>query len=82
MSKTKPNKEFRAIVQRVVREGPHGPYAIDRLDDASGTSVTFSLQKPVWNESCFPEEGEVVILSDVREKRAGWRAHKAKFSRR
>jgi len=71
---------YLAIVQAVVREGKHGPYAVAISSQITG-SVTFSLSPDVWQESSEPQEGLEVILGDVRKKRAGWRAFFARFVR-
>lgn len=72
-------KVYRVIVVRVVKNGPHGPYAVGRSEDIG--SVTFSLDKPVWKEKRWPETGTVVILSQIIQKRAGWRAQLGRFAR-
>ncbi|MBO06229.1 MAG: hypothetical protein QF745_11140 [Planctomycetota bacterium] len=67
---------YEAIVEKVVVEGRHGPYAVAR----SGELVfTFSLKTPTWSEEDLPEEGTFVVLSRVTKKRAGWRANRARF---
>lgn len=77
--KEKPD-EYRAVVQQVIREGKHGPYAVATSDQIEG-SITFSLDSNVWKEDEHPRNGYEVILNDVRKKRAGWRAHSARFVR-
>lgn len=78
-------KGYVAVVQRVFKEGPHGPYALATSKDIEG-SITFSLGKDVWQEKADPEEGHEVILKDIRKK-AGknetpiWRAYQARFVR-
>jgi hypothetical protein len=69
--------DYRAIVEKIYSHGPHGPYAVTSCDKLG--SVTFSLDAVVWQESDRPEPGTYVILSQVRKKRAGWRAQKARF---
>lgn len=71
-------KEIRAIVQKVVTEGEHGPYAVATSKEVEG-SVTFSLESSVWQEPDLPESGTEVVLSELRKKRAGWRAMSARF---
>jgi hypothetical protein len=66
------------VVQRTV-DGKHGPYAVVSVDSLG--NVTFALDSPVWTEKDPPQRGEEVILSDIRKKRAGWRAHSARFRR-
>jgi len=70
---------FEAIVQDVV-PGKHGPYAVTTSTSIKG-SITFSLHKEVWKEDGIPENGNHVILTDVRKKPSGWRAYKACFLR-
>lgn len=60
------------VVQKVCLYGRHGPYAIATVEGVG--SVTFSLEEEVWDEEDFPEEGEIVVLSRLRKKRAGWKA--------
>jgi len=68
-----------AIVEKVILNGKHGPYAVARCDQIG--IVTFSLKNSVWEEKDMPEEGFRVMLSDVRQKRAGWRAMSVRFVR-
>lgn len=65
-------------VVRHVAQGKHGPYAVAHNDSLKG-SITFALSKPCWNETSEPKSGELVVLSNLRRKRAGWRALKARF---
>jgi hypothetical protein len=65
-------KEYLATVIKVVKVGTHGPYAIAISNELG--SITFSLEKPVWRESSWPDGGTSVMLSQIRRKRAGWRA--------
>jgi hypothetical protein len=67
------------VVQKVVRNGQHGPYAVAK-DERLG-SVTFSLTPDVWQEKRLPETGSEVVLEDFQKKRAGWRAMFARFLR-
>ena len=67
------DEEYRAIVQKVVLRGRHGPYAVATSEELEG-SVTVSLESPVWEDSVMPERGMYLILSQIRKKRAGWRA--------
>jgi len=67
-----------AVVQKVIREGEHGPFAVATSDQLDG-SVTFSLEPTVWKEKDCPEEGMIVLLEELRKKRAGWRAKKGRF---
>jgi predicted anti-sigma-YlaC factor YlaD len=69
---------YQAIVQKVIAQGPHGPYAVAASEALEG-SVTFSLDPTVWQEEDWPEAGSVVLLSKVRQRRAGWRSQSARF---
>ncbi len=68
---------YEAIVEKIVRSGPRGPYAVARSTELG--IITVSLEPPVWNEREFPEREDVILLSSIREKRAGWRAHSGRF---
>lgn len=67
---------IQAIVQKVCPDGIHGPYAVARAEHLG--LVTFALSQPVWTEDSHPEEGEYVILTKLRKKRAGWKAMHAR----
>lgn len=69
---------YKAIVEKIVSRGRHGPYAVATCEAFDG-SVTFGLTSPVWNEKEYPEPGTYVILTDIRKKRAGWRANSGRF---
>ncbi|MEQ1499810.1 MAG: hypothetical protein ABL917_00365 [Parcubacteria group bacterium] len=69
---------IKAVVQKVIREGKHGPFAVATSTQLDG-SVTFSLEPTVWEESEWPEEGMMVFLGKLRQKRAGWRAKQGRF---
>ncbi len=69
---------IKAVVQKVFREGKHGPFAVATSEQLEG-SVTFSLEPTVWEEKEWPEEGFMVFLGEIRQKRAGWRAKKGRF---
>lgn len=71
---------IKAVVQKVIREGKHGPFAVTTSDQIDG-SVTFSLESTVWEEDDWPEEGMTVFLGKLRQKRAGWRAKEGRFWR-
>jgi len=72
-------KEYiKAITQRV-KEGREGRlYVVATTEELKG-SVTFSLDKSCWQENSMPERGTVVVLSELRKKKAGWRAMKARY---
>ena len=69
-----------AIVQAIVLNGKHGPYAVATSEKVDG-SITFSLSRSVWQERGVPEQGVYVRLSRLRKKRDGWRAHHGRFLR-
>lgn len=69
---------IKAVVQKIVRQGRHGPFFIATSEKING-SVTCSLEITIWREEKWPEEGEYVHLSELREKRAGWRAKQGRF---
>jgi hypothetical protein len=69
----------RGVVQKISPFGRHGPYAIATIEGLG--SVTFSLERGVWDEDDEPKPGEIVILSKLREKRAGWRAMQARYAK-
>jgi len=68
----------KAIVQKIFSEGKHGPFAV-ATSETLGGSITFSLEPTVWTNQSWPEEGTVVHLSQIRQKRAGWRAKVGRF---
>jgi len=71
---------IKAVVQNVIPQGRHGPFAIATSEKVEG-SITFSLKENVWQEQEWPEQGMVVALSNLRKKRAGWRAMSGRFLR-
>jgi len=70
--------QIKAIVQKVIANGKHGPYAVAINENLTG-SITFSLNPTVWKEKNHPEPGSMVYLSKIRQKRAGWRAEEGRF---
>jgi len=64
----------KAVVQKVVTDGRHGPYAVATADGIADGSITFSLKRNVWPDKDVPEKGMIVVLSHLRKKQAGWRA--------
>lgn len=68
---------YQAIVEKIIRNGKHGPYAVARSKELG--SITFSLNSDVEREKDWPEPGTYVMLSQVRKKRAGWRAQYWRF---
>ena len=73
------NPEFVVVVQDV-RDGEHGLYAIVNAPAKLRIegSITFSISKSVWNQDRSPEKGEKVIIGDITEKPAGYRANRAR----
>jgi hypothetical protein len=71
------NQDYHGVVEKIIPEGKHCPYVVARVEGLG--SVTFSLDKEVWQEEDWPEPGTCVMLSKVRKKRAGWRAQQARF---
>jgi len=72
-------EQITAIVQGVLI-GAHGEFVVTKAEGIPG-SVTFSLSPGVWHESTWPEDGVMVVLADLRRKRAGWRAYHARYMR-
>jgi hypothetical protein len=75
-----------AVVEMIDPNGKHGPYFEARPKDLKILKrlgrITASLEdKKVWLEVDWPEEGLEVLLWDLRKKKAGWRAYKARFLR-
>ena len=70
-------KDYQAIVEKIVSAGRHGPYIVAHSTELG--SVTLSLESPNWQETDWPEPGTYIILSKVRKKRAGWRAKLGRF---
>ncbi len=70
-------KIYPAVVEKVIREGSHGPYAVANSEELG--YLTFSLSSSVWQEEDWPEPGTLVILEKITKKRAGWRAHRGRF---
>jgi len=71
-------QSVKAVVQKIVPEGNHGPYAVATAEGVEG-SITFSLEPPIWDEPDWPKPGEFVLLHKFHQKRAGWRAMRARF---
>lgn len=69
-----------ALVQKTISSKVvgKGSYAVTTSEGVDG-SVTFSLNKPIWAESEWPEPGTYVILTGVFKTRSGWRARKARL---
>ncbi|MEX1014633.1 MAG: hypothetical protein WDZ80_05740 [Candidatus Paceibacterota bacterium] len=70
-------EEIKAEV-KATSEGEYGMFAIALSDKVKG-SITFSLNNDVWQDNSFPEKGTIVVLSELRKKKAGWRAKSARF---
>jgi hypothetical protein len=69
-------RSVQATVQKIVN-GRHGRYAVATSEDVLG-SITFSLDFPYWKEIDDPDPGTIVSLSNLRKKRDGWRAMRAR----
>lgn len=68
---------YRAVVEKIITRGPYGPYAVARSDELG--SITFSLDRAVWQEADIPEPGVYVTLSQIRRNRGGWRAKHGRY---
>ncbi len=68
---------YRALVEKIIVNGKHGPYCVARSTDIG--PITFQLTESVWNEQIWPEHGTYVMLSGLMKKKAGWRASSARF---
>lgn len=44
-------------------------------------SITFAASEDVWDGKHPPEAGEFLVVSDIRQKPQGWRAHTARYFR-
>lgn len=70
---------YRATVRTVVRVSVrNGPYATAHAKGVTG-SITFSLRSSVWKEEVPPTPGCIVILDNLIQQRAGWRALSARL---
>ncbi|HEY4476778.1 MAG TPA: hypothetical protein VJB69_02280 [Candidatus Paceibacterota bacterium] len=70
-------KSYQAIINKIVDDGKHGPYAVAFVEEIG--MVTFSLKSRTWEEGATPDPGSYVVLSGIRRKRAGWRAEGARY---
>ena len=70
-------KSYTGMVEKIIPDGKHGPYAVASVDTLG--SVTFSLRLRLGIENDLPEGGSIVILSGITKKRAGWRASQGRF---
>jgi hypothetical protein len=69
-----------AVVQKIEDNGKNPGYVVTTSEKIIG-SITFSLDNDIWKENANPKAGEIVVLSQLRKKRAGWRALNARFYR-
>lgn len=76
---TKKDLPKKAIVTVPKREGHNGPFFEAECKDVG--KITVSLKGDVWKEDAQPEGGTTVVLWDIRRKRKGWRAYRARFFR-
>lgn len=76
------NTTYVAVVESIIRNGSHGPYAVakpvGKIKGVDG-SITFGLKPTVWHGEDEPEPGSHVVLSRLEYKRAGWRAKSARY---
>jgi len=72
------NASYKAVVEKIIEHGKHGPYAVARCEELDSV-ITFALDRKVWQEDDSPDPGTLVILSRVRKKRAGWRALNGRY---
>jgi hypothetical protein len=70
-------KDFPAVVEKIIPYGRHGPYAVARSGELG--CVTFALDKKVWKRKECPQPGTYVMLSEIRKKCAGWRAESVRY---
>ena len=84
MPKSRASPDIRAVVDKIV-EGKHGLYAVATPEDRTlkrrvgETGITFSLEPKdgVWRGPEPPDEGDIVLLRKVKERRKGYRATEA-----
>jgi|GEM_PF-3374076 len=80
VSRTVAPETLKAVVHRIYPGGPHGDYALALPKDPGPiTKLTFSLENSTWKEPKPPQQGEIVRLAGLVEKRAGWQAREARF---
>jgi len=79
-NRTTTPENLKAVVHRIYPGGPHGDYALALPKDPGPIAkLTFSLESDTWRELKRPQQGEIVRLSGLIEKRAGWQAREARF---
>lgn len=79
-SRTEAPLALKAVIHRLYPGGPHGDYALALPKDSGPiTKLTFSLESDIWKETRRPDQGEIVYLGGLIEKRAGWQAREARF---
>lgn len=80
MSKEPPEKEVRATITMLVRDGQKVPYAVTRPEEnvlpLKDESITFSLKD--WSGARRPLRGQTVVLSSIEQFHNGWRARSAR----
>lgn len=73
------DQPIKAVVQKVVPEGKHGPFIVLTAEGFKG-SITLSLEElRAWQGDNWPEQGEFIALKEVIQKRAGWRAKSGRY---
>ena len=70
------DESVQATVFKIVLDGKRGPYAVASNNKLG--FITFALADDVWPEGDHPEPGEIVHLSELRKRQAGWRSLKAR----
>jgi len=68
----------KATVQKVFLNATGGPYVTAKAKGIRG-SITFSLLEDVWQEHTVPQQGMIVVLSELHKRSAGWRAMSARL---
>ncbi len=79
-------KAYKVKVGEVIGGGRHNvPYVVTWPTDATTRaelgSITVEVSSDVWEGKSPPKKGEFLVISDVREKPAGWNAHSARYFR-
>lgn len=73
----------RAVVGQICGEGSKR-FAVTYPEEGSAPkelcskTVTFSLNRNVWNDDLEPEQGQIVVLDNLRLFERGWRAGSAR----
>lgn len=70
------SSERDVVKAEVTGFSPNGRIAFTATDDYG--TVTFEISSDVWSGNGPPQKGEIVILSEMKRFRKGWRAAKAR----